>query len=395
MQRILFLSMVYPRAYEPTRGTFCYATCKALAERHQVRVVSPRAWMECLRRPQPLDPRFVEEVGPTEYPCYIYPPGVMHATHGRWMWHSLRRQLLRTAAEFRPQGILSQWADPDGTTAVRLGREIGVPSGVIVGGSDVLLMVQDPRRRAVVARTLQSAQAVFAVSQDLREKTLALGVDPDRVHVVYRGVDEAFVPGSAEEARRKLDLPLDGEVVLWVGKMVPVKGLEVLLDAFAKLAAARPRALLVLVGDGPRRGAVEQRIAELGLQDRVRRVGLVESRHLPDWYRAADVTALSSHSEGIPNVLRESLASGTPYVATRVGGIAELGDHPALRLVPPNDAQAMATALEQALADKARIPADYVKRGWRASADQLADILSRSESAASSGPRPTSVPLPT
>lgn len=392
MQRILFFSMVYPRAYEPTRGTFCYATCKALAQRRQVRVVSPRAWMECLRRPQPLDPRFVREVGPTEYPCYIYPPGVMRASYGRWMWHSVRRSLLRVAAEFRPQAILSQWADPDGTTAVRLGRRLGIPAGVIVGGSDVLLLVRDPRRREVVARTLRSAQAVFAVSQDLREKTIALGVDPDRVHVVYRGVDEAFVPGPRAEARRRLGLAEDGEVVLWVGKMVPVKGLEVLLDAFAGLVRARPQASLVLVGDGPRRGAVEQQIRALGLQDRVRLVGLVESERLPDWYRAADVTALSSHSEGIPNVLRESLACGTPYVATRVGGIAELGDHPALRLVPAGDAAAMAAALAEALARRERIPADYVQRGWSAYAEKLVELLSAPEPAAASGPR--RMPLP-
>lgn len=393
MPRILFFSMVYPRAYEPTRGTFCYATCKALARRNEVRVVSPRAWMECLRRPRPLDPRFVREVGPTEYPCYVYPPGVMHASHGRWMWHSVRRSLLRTAAEFRPQAVLSQWADPDGTTAVRLGRRLGVPAGVIVGGSDVLVLARDPRRREVVARTLRSAQAVFAVSRDLREKTIALGVDPARVHVVYRGVDEAFAPAPRDEARRRLGLPLDRETVLWVGKMVPVKGLEVLLDAFAALARERPQASLVLVGDGPRRGAVEQRIRALGLHDRVRLEGLVPSERLPDWYRAADVTALSSHSEGIPNVLRESLACGTPYVATRVGGIAELGDHPALRLVPPGDAAAMAAALAEALARGERIPADYVQRGWDACAERLAEILLAPESRPDSTSSRTLLPV--
>lgn len=386
MQRILFFSMVYPRAYEPTRGTFCYATCKAMAQRREVRVVSPQAWMECLRRPQPLDPRFVREVGPTEYPCYVYPPGMMRASYGHWMWHSVRRSLLRVASEFRPQAILSQWADPDGTTAVRLGRRLGIPTGVIVGGSDVLLLVRDPRRREVVARTLRSAQAVFAVSQDLREKTIALGVDPARVHVVYRGVDEAFVPGERAEARRRTGLPETGEVVLWVGKMVPVKGLEVLLSAFAKLVRTRPQATLVLVGDGPRRPAVEQQIRALGLQDRVKLIGLVASEHLPDWYRAADVTALSSHSEGIPNVLRESLACGTPYVATRVGGIAELSDHPALELVAAGDADAMADALAGALQRGERIPAELVQRGWTPYAEKLVELLSVPEPNARSGP---------
>jgi glycosyltransferase involved in cell wall biosynthesis len=375
VKRILFLSMVYPRAYDRTRGTFCYATCKALARRHELRVVSPVAWLERLKNGPAADESFRRDVGPTDFPLFVYPPGIWQHAHGWWMWQSIGRSLTKAACEFQPDAILSYWADPDGTVAVRLGQRLKLPVGIIVGGSDVLLLPRQPRRRRVICRTLVAADAVFTVSRDLEDKTVALGVAAERVYVVYQGVDETFCPGDATVARRAVGLSADRLVVLWVGKMVPVKGLEVLLDAFAIVAAANPLAMLVLVGHGPLRAAVVQQISSLGLADRVRLVGAVHSEELPNWYRAADVTVLSSHSEGIPNVLRESLACGTPYVATRVGGIAELSNEEANCLVPPGEAQALATAVLNSLARRQRIPADAVQRGWQAYADRLVEVL--------------------
>jgi glycosyltransferase involved in cell wall biosynthesis len=375
VKRILFLSMVFPRAYDRTRGTFCYATCKALARRHELHVVSPVSWLERLKCGQAADELFARDVGPTDFPLFVYPPRIWQHTHRWWMWQSIGRSLTKAARTFQPDAVLSYWVDPDGTVAVRLGQKLKIPVGIIVGGSDVLLLPRQPRRRRVICQTLQAADAVFTVSRDLQEKTVALGVAAKRVHVVYQGVDESFCPGDATVARQAVGLPADRPVALWVGKMVPVKGLDVLLNAFAVVAAANPAALLVLVGHGPDRGAVEQQVKTLRLTDRVRLAGAVHSEQLPDWYRAADVTVLSSHSEGIPNVLRESLACGTPYVATRVGGIAELSSDPANRLVPPGDPAALAQAMLQALAARERIAADAVQRGWQEYADRLVEVL--------------------
>jgi glycosyltransferase involved in cell wall biosynthesis len=383
MQRILFLSSVYPRSYDPTRGTYCYATCKALAEQgHDMRVVSPRSWLECLRHRSPGNECFEREVGPTEFPSYFYPPGILQSTYGWWMWNSIRRPLLRIANDFQPEAILSQWADPDGTTAVRLGRLFGVPVGIIVGGSDVLLLTKDARRRKVITRTLQATDAVFAVSRDLQEKTIALGVDPAKVHVTYRGVDESFCPGSKSVARERLGLRQDREILLWVGRMAPVKGLEVLLAAMERIAKQRPQAMLVLVGDGPIRTQLERDIERRGLGQHVKFIGAVVPEDLPDWYRAADLTVLSSHSEGIPNVLRESLACGTPYVSTAVGGIAELSDHPAIRLVPPRDPAAFARGVFESLASPQSIPANLIERGWSRRSQQIVDCLAGSRTVA-------------
>jgi glycosyltransferase involved in cell wall biosynthesis len=114
----------------------------------------------------------------------------------------------------------------------------------------------------------------------------------------------------------------------------------------------------------------------MGLAPNIRFIGTVDSTGLPDWYRAADLTVLSSHSEGIPNVLRESLACGTPYVATRVGGIAELCSDPAIRLVQPGNSPALAMAIEEGLSSKSRIEG-FTASSWQSCASQLLGHLDR------------------
>jgi glycosyltransferase involved in cell wall biosynthesis len=105
-------------------------------------------------------------------------------------------------------------------------------------------------------------------------------------------------------------------------------------------------------------------------------VGAVPQRQLPDWYRAADLTVLSSHSEGIPNVLRESLACGTPFVATRVGGTSEVATHPSCRLVPPGNPSDLATAIIASLDDPRPDPENLSATGtWKQSAQRLLEVL--------------------
>ena len=105
---------------------------------------------------------------------------------------------------------------------------------------------------------------------------------------------------------------------------------------------------------------------------------------LPDWYRAADLTVLPSRSEGLPNVLRESLACGTPFVASDVGGICEIGDETCSILVPPEDPEALAEAIEQGLcrwgsAGRPGIAPRFLT--WSESAESLLRILKNPTSA--------------
>jgi glycosyltransferase involved in cell wall biosynthesis len=319
-----------------------------------------------------------------EYPLYVYPPGILQSEYHRFMALSSRRVMSRVMADFRPDAILSYWAHPDGAVAACYARGARIPSAVIVGGSDVLVLAKhaDRRRRSVV-RALNDADAVITVGRQLARSVEALGVPASKVHVVYQGVDAIFSPGPTTAARQRLQIPDTAEVLVSVGSLVPVKGIDVLLEALSRLARERTDLKLYLVGDGTSRGELQALAARLDLEKIVTFVGKVEPSALPDWYRAADLTVLASRSEGVPNVLRESLACGTPFVATRVGGVHEIAEGTSCRLVPAEDPEALSAAVAASLAEQRGRGSDgnMTKAGslltWQESSQQIVDVLAR------------------
>lgn len=384
--RVLFFSSIFPRSWNVTLGIYCLHVCRALVDLgHEARVVSPKGWLE----PRERDPRPAYGLDgiSTEYPTYAYPPRVLQSRYDRFMALSSRAALKRVLDQFRPDAVLSYWAHPDGAVAARFARAAGIPSGVIVGGSDVLVLARDPgRRQRAVIDALHANSAVITVGRDLARAVRALGVPSHKVHVVYQGVDkDLFAPGSAVEARKRLGITPHGRMLVAVGSLLPVKGIDVLLDAVAAVAKKRDVSLY-LVGDGKSRAALEAQAERLGLKDGVVHfAGKVDQRALPDWYRAADLTVLASRSEGVPNVLRESLACGTPFVATQVGGVAEIAEGTDCPLVPPENVAALAAAIEGSLAARGErgVPDQDAKRvalpglmTWKESTQQIVDLLS-------------------
>jgi glycosyltransferase involved in cell wall biosynthesis len=379
--RLLFIANDFPNPYKPHKGVFNLNLVRALAKQHHVSVVSPVPWVDDLQAIR----NGAAEAGhfqrddldgiDVRYPRYYYPPGVLRNQYGWFYWQSVHGTVARMMKEHRPDAVVGYWAHPDGEAAVRAARLGSVPSAVMVGGSDVLVLTRDPGRRRQVVKVLQATDAVVCVSDDLRTNTLALGIPAHKVHVWDQGIDtRLFYPGERAAARRRLGLPEQGPTALWVGRMVPVKGLEVLIEATAILHHRGVPLRVCLVGEGPERERLEAYVAALGLSQSVKFVGAVAQGQLPDWYRAADFTVLPSRSEGIPNVLRESRACGTPFVASKVGGIAEIADELTDRLVPPGDAAALASAIASSVAAP---PAEIrpASRSWDASAHALIQIL--------------------
>jgi glycosyltransferase involved in cell wall biosynthesis len=381
--RLLFFSNVFPNPNQPTKGTFNLEMVKALAQGQEVRVVSPVSWVDgwrARRQGQPgLGPQRCEVVAGVDvvYPRYYYSPKVLRSLYGWFLWQSVRGAVRRLLDDFVPDAVLGYWAHPDGAVAVRIARSLGVPAVVMVGGSDVLLLARQRGRRRLIRNVLLEADAVVTASRDLRSKVIGLGVGPEKVHVAYRGVDaEVFAPGDKREARRRLGIAADAKALLWVGRMVPVKGLDVLIDACARLRQQGRGCHLYLVGEGPRKPVLEGAGRSRGLGVDTTFVGPVAQARLADWYRAADLTVLPSLSEGVPNVLRESQSCGTPFVASDVGGIAEIAHEGRDRLVPPGDPEALARALAEALAEvTASRPLPARPAGWAESAESLLRVL--------------------
>jgi glycosyltransferase involved in cell wall biosynthesis len=172
-----------------------------------------------------------------------------------------------------------------------------------------------------------------------------------KVWVVPNGVDlNKFRLMARQEARRQLGLDDDKRYLLYVGRLVAVKGLDLLLDAFAQLVQNQRDVELVLVGDGAERHVLAQRATTLGIRDKVHFVGAQPHERIVLWMNAGDVFCLPSHKEGLPTVLLESLACGTPVVATSVGGIPEVvADGQVGHLVHSRDPREMAACIEEVL----------------------------------------------
>jgi len=228
-------------------------------------------------------------------------------------------------------------------------RWIRRPVVLTVRGSDFHLASNG--LGAIVNRFVyRRMSSVLTVSEDLARQIGYMGVDAQRLHVVTNGVDERFRPADGAVARKELELPGDGVIVLFVGLLVQVKGLDHLLDALRQLTDLPVRC--VLVGDGPLREHLGNRARTEGLGERVQFAGQCSAATIPAWMAAADILVLPSLSEGRPNVVLEAHACGLPVVATNVGGTPELlEDGVNGLLVPVGDSDALAGALRRLATD--------------------------------------------
>jgi len=210
-----------------------------------------------------------------------------------------------------------------------------------------------PLDRAMSALATRLTDVVVANSAAVGANTLEREhLDPAKLRIIRNGV-ELIEPLSADERashRSALGVAADEFLIGCVANYRPVKRLDLLIDAFVALDGANTRLRLVLVGEGPIRADLQQRIHALGLEGRVRLHGSVlDPRPL---YGAFDLVVQASRSEGLPNAILEAAAAGLPIVATAVGGTGEIVvDGRTGLLVPPGDAIALASALQRVAAD--------------------------------------------
>lgn len=260
------------------------------------------------------------------------------------------RTLRRAIREARPDVLIS-FVDKANILAVCASRGLGVP--VIISERT------DPSRRSLgrwwtLLRGLAypRAAAVVFQSQAVRDWF------PPRVRrkgVVIPNPVPPPPPGDAPERRPKR--------IVAMGRLFPVKGFDLLLDAFSLAAAREPDWILDIWGEGPERDALQRQARDLGLAERIRFPGLTERPY--EVLRGADLFILSSRAEGFPNVLVEAMACGTPVISTDFGGAAKeiFQDGVDGLLVRPEDPQALAAAMLRLMAD----PEERARLGARAS----------------------------
>ena len=398
--RVLAITQIWPNSLEPLSSAFNLQQFEELARRCDLTVLAAIAHVPGLARaarassavwaprqtPRPvlldaLPPRETIRGIETHYLRQLYVPklGVPIAVP-----LYLASLLPHRALLDRADVILGTWAYPDGCAAVLAARALvkkRKPVVVKVHGSDLNVIAKRPSARAVMRRVLPLADAMVSVSNPLSDELVALGVPRDRIRLVANGVStKVFAPRDRGEARRALGVPEGVPLVAFVGRLEPQKGVGELLDAFDRVRAVMPDAMLVLLGDGVSKEQVAAAVARS--EGKTLAPG---GRPLPEiarWLTACDVFTLPSWMEGTPNVVLEALASGRPVVATKVGGIPDvLGDPRSGILVEPRDAASLASGLLRALAEaKAGAWSPETVRAcgpksWAESAASLLDVL--------------------
>src|SRR6185312_8217526 len=238
----------------------------------------------------------------------------------------LRRMM---AGGVRFDAIDAHYAYPDGVAAIWLGQRLGLPVAVTARGTDVNLIPQYRVPRLLIRHAIRGATALIAVSAALKEVLVELGAPPDKVTVLRNGVDTALFRPPADRDAARNALGLTGPTLLSVGYLVERKGHHRTIEALRQL----PAFTLMIAGEGPERPRLEALIAQYGLQNRVRLLGPRPHAELPALYGAADALVLASSREGWANVLLESMACGTPVVASNIWGNPEVVQEPAAGVI--------------------------------------------------------------
>ena len=326
---ILTFTTLYPSQIRPQHGIFVETRLRKLTESGAVgaRVVAPCPWFPF------ASPRFGhyslfarqprEEIRyglHVDYPRYPQLPKIGMSAAPLALFASvlpvLRRQL-RGGRDF--DLIDAHYFYPDGVAAVLLGRALGRPVVVTARGSDLNLIAEYAIPQGWIRWSARHADGLVAVSRGLKQRLANLGIAEERVHVLRNGVDPAlFRPTDRDAARQALGLTRP--TLLAVGNLVRLKSHRMMVEALVGLPAVD----LVIVGEGPERAAIEALARERQVADRVRLLGHVPQDRLPDIYSAADLLLLVSTHEGWPNVLLESMACGTPVIASDVDAIADI-----------------------------------------------------------------------
>jgi glycosyltransferase involved in cell wall biosynthesis len=185
---------------------------------------------------------------------------------------------------------------------------------------------------------------VFAVSNDLRQHLVSEGFQPSQVDVVYNGIDPGPAPSVDDRvrARARLGVPSEPFVIGTVARLDPVKDLGVVIRAMVSVAPDAA-AILVVIGDGPERAALERTASVCGVAERVIFLGHREDAR--ELLPACDIYVNSSIFEGVSLTILEAMAAGLPVVATAVGGTPEIVGPETGVLVPARDPDSLARAM--------------------------------------------------
>lgn len=362
--RVIVFSSLFPKPSQPTAGVFIRERMFRVGVYAPIVIVSPQPWFPLqsviriffknFRPPAPsLEIKDSVSIYRPRFFCIPYFfknfDGFLMAFCSFLTVRSLKNKGFNL--------IDSHFAYPDGYAATLIGYWLKMPVTITLRGTENSHM-QNQRRRKHMTIALQRAIKIFSVSDSLKNLAKSLGISDSKIRVIGNGVDlEKFYPLDRDEARQKLDIPIDAKVLVSVGGLVERKGFHRVIACFPDLRQKFPNLYYLIVGGPSAEGDIgrqlKRQVLNLGLEEQVRFLGVLPPEQIKTPLSAANIFVLATSNEGWANVFLEAMACGLPVVTTKVGGNTEVVCQPELGvLVPFGNADALKNAIAIALEKK-------------------------------------------
>lgn len=377
--RILSFSYCFPNRSNPSWGIFVWQRLAALARLEDLQVCSPQPWFPLVRNRVASSAAEQWHGMIVHRPAFFYIPAWLKNADGWFYARGLKSWLKSFIQHWKPDLLDAHFIWPDGVGVSLLARELQIPYVITLRGKiyECLKVASQTRQ---CAEALRGAAAVISVSSRMADEALALGADKSRLHVITNGVDlDHFRPRDRKECRVQLSLPVDGRLLVTVSHLGHRKGHHEMIRALSELPGDIK---LIIVGGAAQGGTVEELSAlanAAGVADRLILPGPQPYEKIPLYFCAADASVLASYREGCPNAVLESLACGTPVIATNVGAVPDILPVPSTgRIVPVGQVEplkeAVVEVLEKPWNADAVIKSSGV-RSWEQVADEVRNVF--------------------
>lgn len=382
--KVQILTNLYPLPWVPNQASFNRQQFQYLSRHCPVRITVLIPWLERFKHRNVTLIPITEGNLQLSYRSYFYVPGFARWSYAATMLFSLLLER-KNIRNFSPDCLLLSWAYPDGVAGTMLAKLLGLPVVIKIHGSDINMHLSHASRAKQILWAMMRAQQIVSVSKALANRLVDAKIPADKIQVIYNGVDkELFKPLPRHSVVTQLQLATNRRIILFVGNLKREKGCVDLLDAFAAISANNPEVDLYYIGSGSLAKLLLAGAKEQELQSRVMLLGSLSHEQLALWMNAATIVSLPSYNEGVPNVLLEAMACGTPVVATAVGGIPEVVPKQAGILVEVGDVAGLAGALTKALStewEEKDIVNSVSSFDWNTNSSQLYESLAKAASA--------------
>jgi len=313
-KKILFFSNLFPLPWEPTRGQFNLQQTAHMEKSADISYLIPVPIFTWLKQVV-LGRKYYDKKNYCLFP-FFYIPRVGRSLHPLFMLLSIIVSVKPLFWFAKHKYVLASWAYQEGISAAILKRIFGFQLTIDCLGSDVNVHSLCPKRKKKLSFAFNRATTVATKSNALAKKVLEISPKAN-VKTIYNGVNFEKFSITKKPSRKSLKL-------LFIGNLIKTKGVYELLEAAKKLSDEQINFELSIIGKGPEASNLASYIAENDLSASLKLIGGVPHEKLDQWFAKSHALILPSYREGVPNVIMEALATGTPVVATKVGGIPEV-----------------------------------------------------------------------